>query len=293
MVEAGQTIALAIADAARRLAADSDTARLDAEVLMAHALGVTRSDLILRHMRDPAPPGFAALVDRRAGHEPVAYITGHQEFWGLDLAVGPAVLIPRGDTEVLIEAALARFAGRAPARVIDLGTGSGALLLAALHEWPAAQGVGIDRSDAALATARANADALGLAPRARMIAADWHAPGWAAGLGRFDLVLANPPYVETGAVLDRSVRDHEPHGALFAGAQGLDDYRVILPHLADLLAPGGTALVEIGWTQAEAVCALARGAGLRARVHADLAGRSRAVELDRKEDVQIVQNPGF
>jgi release factor glutamine methyltransferase len=273
------TVAQALVAATRDLAKTGDTARLDAELLMAHALGVTRSELILRHMRDAAPGTFTALVERRRAHEPVAYITGHQEFWGLDLAVSPAVLIPRGDTETLIAAAVERLQGRPPTRVIDLGTGSGALLLAALSRWPDAQGIGTDRSDAALAVARANAERLGLGVRARMITADWTQSRWACGLGRFDLVLANPPYVESGAALDVSVVAHEPHGALFAGAQGLDDYRVILPQLADLLAPGGVALIEIGWTQGPAVMQLARTAGLTAKIHADLAGRPRAVEI--------------
>jgi release factor glutamine methyltransferase len=137
----------------------------------------------------------------------------------------------------------------------------------------------MDRSDAALGVARGNAERLGLNTRAQMIAADWTQDRWGDGLGRFDLVLANPPYVETGAALDPSVAAYEPHGALFAGPQGLDDYRVLLQQMADLLAPGGIALIEIGWTQGAAVSQLARAAGLTAQIHADLAGRPRAIEI--------------
>lgn len=269
-------VGAALAEAAARLAATSDSARIDAEWLMAHALGVSRADLLLRHMRDPVPPGFAALVERRMAHEPVAYITGRQGFWGLDFAVSPAVLIPRADSETLVALALQ---GPAPAQVLDLGTGSGALLLAVLHDTPGASGVGIDRSAAALDVAAANARALGLEHRARFDLRDWTQGPWAEGLGQFDCVLANPPYVESGAALDPDVAAHEPHGALFAGADGLDDYRVLVPQLPALIAPGGRALVEIGWQQGDAVCALARAAGMAARVHPDLAGRARVVEM--------------
>jgi release factor glutamine methyltransferase len=267
----------AIRAAAERLSAISDTARLDAEVLMAHAFGVSRSDLFLRHMRDPEPAGFAALVERRAASEPVAYIVGKQDFFGLTLAVSPAVLIPRGDSEVLVEAALA--ARPNVKRVLDCGTGSGALLLAVLANLPRAIGIGIDRSPEALAVARGNAETTGLADRAEMRMADWDQADLSAGLGHFDLILANPPYVEETAELAPSVRAYEPAGALFAGIEGLDAYRVLLPQLPDLLAPDGAALIEIGHTQAEPVAAIARGAGFECRLHQDLGGRPRVLEL--------------
>lgn len=269
------TVAEAIRDAALCLAETSDTARLDAEVLMAHALGVTRSQLLLGRMRDPVPEQFPALVERRAAHEPVAYVTGRAEFYGLELNVTPATLIPRGDTETLVEAAREIRADRPPTRILDLGTGTGALLLAALSLWPDAEGIATDRSAQTLAVAKANAARH--APAARFLLADWTQDGWSAGLGRFDLILTNPPYVEDDADLDVSVRAFEPAGALFAGAQGLDDYRVLIPQLPGLLAPGGVAVVEIGWRQAEAVVAIGADAGLAAVVHRDLGGRDRVV----------------
>lgn len=269
-------VAEAIRDAALRLTATSDTARLDAEVLMAHALGVTRSELLLRHMREAAPDSYAALVERRAGHEPVAYIAGQQEFFGVPFTVTSDVLIPRGDSEVLVEAALAAMPDAHS--VLDCGTGSGALLLAVLANLPQASGVGIDRSATALTVAQRNAESLGLSARARMVEADWHRPGWSEPLGGpFDLILANPPYVEDHADLHASVRAFEPAGALFAGPEGLDDYRVLIPQLAGLLTPEGRALVEIGHRQAEAVSAIGARAGLCATLHRDLAGRPRVV----------------
>jgi release factor glutamine methyltransferase len=267
----------AIRAAAEALGAVSDTARLDAELLMAHLFGVTRSELLLRHMRDPAPPGFAALVERRGAHEPVAYITGRQEFYGLPFIVTPATLIPRGDSETLVEAALAE---RPDARrVLDLGTGSGALLLAVLAHRRAAQGVGIDRSPEALAVAARNAEQLGLRPQADFRQGDWHAAGWADGLGTFDLVLCNPPYVESHAALDRQVAEFEPASALFAGPEGLDDYRVLIPQLRALMDPQALAILEIGANQAEAVSALAAASGFATELRLDLAGRARALVL--------------
>lgn len=270
------TIGQALRDAAHSLESTSDTARLDAEVLMAHALGVTRSDVLLRHMQDAVPAGFAGLVARRAGHEPVAYIIGNQEFYGREFAVGPAVLIPRADSETIVAAALE--ACPAPARVLDCGVGSGALLLTVLAE-AGGEGVGIDSSAEALAVARGNAQALGLAERAQLLQRDWTRPGWSEGLGRFDLILANPPYVEQDADLTPSVREFEPAGALFSGADGLDDYTILVPQLADLLSPNGIAVVEIGFTQSTAVSQIAEQAGFSAELHRDLAGRPRALCL--------------
>lgn len=281
---AGPTIAAALRDAARRLEAVSDTARLDAELLMARALGVSRGDLLLRHLGDPVPADFAGLIARRIAHEPVAYILGRQDFFGRDFVVGPAVLIPRADSETVVAAALA--ACPAPERVLDCGTGSGALLLTVLAERPGAAGVGIDRSHEALAVARANAARLVPDADVRLVAADWRQAGWDQGLGRFDLILANPPYVEDGAVLSPAVRDWEPAGALFAGPQGLDDYRALIPRLPGLLASGGVAAVEIGAAQAEAVTRIAQGGGMAAALHRDLAGRPRALIL-RVDDLQF------
>ena len=227
------TVALGIREAAEVLAAVSDTPRLDAELLMAHVLGTTRTTMLLDAMRDPAPAAMASLVARRLKHEPVAYILGHQEFYGLNLIVTPDVLIPRGDSETLIEVAQAGLADSPPARILDLGTGSGALLLAALSLWPAARGLGIDRSLGAVAVAAANAGRLGMAARARILHDDWSYPGWADALGRFDLILANPPYVEDDAVLAPQVRGHEPGGPIFPYRQigrGPSSARILLCH---------------------------------------------------------------
>lgn len=274
------TVAARLRTAAAALAPTSDTPRLDAELLMAHTLGVTRSELLLRHMADAAPTAFLPLLARRQRHEPIAYILGEQEFHGLAFKVTSDVLIPRGDSETLVDVALAACPDAK--RVLDCGTGSGALLLAVLSELPEARGIGIDRSAAALAVARDNAERLGLAGRAAMRLADWDAADWTADLGGpFDLVLANPPYVERTAAIAPSVRDHEPAGALFAGDEGLDAYRVLIPHLPELLNRGGVAVVEIGHAQADPVSAIAHAAGLTVVLHRDLASRPRALEMRR------------
>lgn len=270
------SIAQALRDAAARLQNVSDTARLDAELLLAHALGVSRNELLLRQQDLTAPSGFGPLVDRRVEGEPIAYITGVRDFWTISLRVTPDVLIPRPDTETLIEAAIDHFQGRAPVRILDLGTGSGALLLAALDHWPQATGIGVDSFAAALAVARANAEHLGLAGRATFQLGDW-----AEGMvERFDLILANPPYIESNADLAGDVL-HEPASALFAGADGLDDYRRIAPTIARLLAEGGMAAIEIGHDQRESVSALLQEQGLGVAVRKDMAGHDRCLVATR------------
>jgi release factor glutamine methyltransferase len=246
-------------------------------VLLAHALDIPRMALLLDLDRVVDSTVFAALIDRRAGGEPIAYITGTREFWSLDLLVTPDVLIPRPDSETLIEAAVAHFAGTpGPAQVLDLGTGSGALLLAALSEWPAATGIGVDASAAALAVAAGNAARVGFGGRAAFVHGDWDAAD-----GEFDLVLCNPPYVATGEVLPRDVVDWEPAAALFAGADGLDDYRALAPVLGGYLAPGGIGCIEIGATQADAVTALFVGRRLKVALRRDLAGLPRCLVVTK------------
>ena len=270
---AGMTMRAAISAAAAQYFAFSATPRLDAELLMAHALGVTREAMLLGRMSDPVPPGFAAMVDRRAAHEPVAYITGRRAFWTIELAVGPGALVPRADSETLIEAAVAHFGARSPACVLDLGTGPGTLLLAALDQWSNATGLGVDAAPEALAYAGRNAQALGMADRVVLRLGDW-----ADGVEeRYDLILANPPYIGTKEPLPDEVCAHEPAAALFAGADGLDAYRRIAPALPRLLAPGGVTCIEIGATQAEAVRAMLEAQGLTTNVHRDLGGRDRCV----------------
>ena len=248
---------------------------------MAAALGVDRERLLLDPSPGPPPERFAEFVERRLAGEPVAYITGHRAFWTIDLEVGPGALIPRPDSETLIAAAVEHFAGGAgPRRILDLGTGPGTLLLAALDQWPEATGLGIERSTAALAYAERNARRLGLDGRAELRRGDWARDGWARAIGeRFDLVLVNPPYVARGAALGAGVTEHEPGEALFAGADGLDDYRLLAPELGGLIAAGGMAAVEIGFDQAGAVTELLARAGLRATLARDLGGRPRVLTV--------------
>jgi len=269
------SIAQAVRNAATALVPVSETPRLDAEVLMAHALGASREDVLLRRLDDPAPDAFEPLLVRRLAHEPVAYITGRRAFWTIELEVGPGVLVPRPDSETLIEAAVAYFGDRSPARILDLGTGPGTLLLAALDQWPDATGIGVDASEEALAYARRNAVARSL----------FRLGDWAEGLDeRFDLVLCNPPYIEAGAALPPEVALWEPGAALYAGPDGLDAYRQLAARTGALLAPGGIACLEIGAGQEEKARALFAARGFIIESRRDLRGIARCLvlSLDRQ-----------
>jgi release factor glutamine methyltransferase len=270
------SIARALSRATQQIGAASDTPRLDAELLMAEALNVDRDRLLLSPQGKEAPERFWPMVERRIEGEPVAYITGRRAFWDIELHVGPGVLIPRPDSEVLIASAIEHFEGTAgPARILDLGTGPGTLLLAALDLWPKATGVGIDVSRQALSYAAANARRLGFEPRTKLKIGDW-----AKGVNEtFDLILCNPPYVAEGAKLGPGVAEYEPDEALCAGSEGLDAYRELAPQLPGLLAKNGLAAVEIGSDQGESVPPILARDGLSATVAPDLAGRPRAVLL--------------
>ena len=269
-------IARALDDATRQLHETSDTARLDAELLMAESLHIDRDKLILSPPDRDVPKRFWSMVKRRLKDEPIAYITGRRAFWNIDLHVGPGVLVPRPDSEVLIASAIEHFEKNGgPQRILDLGTGPGTLLLAALDIWPDATGLGIDVSRRALSYASANARRLGFEKRLK-----FKTGNWAEGIKEsFDLILCNPPYVAEGAELGPGVREYEPDEALFAGEKGLDAYAELAPQLPGLLNKGGLAAVEIGHDQAKSVTALLERNGLSARVVNDLAERPRAVLL--------------
>jgi release factor glutamine methyltransferase len=276
-----------VADARRRLAtafrgAGLDTPELDARVLVGHGLGVDHATLAVAADRVLTPreaETIAALAARRLAREPVARIVGMKEFWSLSLRLDAAALVPRPETEMLVEAALAAVdaqGARARAlRIADLGTGSGALLLALLSELPHASGVGTDTSMAALDVARANARRLGIA-RAGFVACDYAA----ALRGPFDLIVCNPPYIAAPAIagLPPEVRDHDPRAALDGGRDGLDGHRAVAAAASALLAPDGRLIVEIGAGQAPAVATILIDSGLAiSELRNDLSGIPRAV----------------
>lgn len=274
MVDPAPPVRAALAQATAALLEVSPTARLDAELLMAHALGISRNAMLLSGLDGAAPAAFDALLARRLQHEPVAHLTGVRGFWTIELEVGPGALVPRADSETLIEAAVAHFASTSgPSTILDLGTGPGPLLLAALNQWPAARGLGVERSAAARGYARRNVARLGMTARAHVIGGDWAT----AVAGQFDLVFSNPPYVADADCLPREVADYDPAEALFGGADGLDAYRLIVPALPRLIAPAGVAVLEIGATQADAVREMVAAAGLVPSLRHDLGNRARAV----------------
>jgi release factor glutamine methyltransferase len=261
-----------------------ESAELDARILTGHALGLDLTGLISAAQRQLTPDESAHLEEfarRRLAGEPVARILGEKEFWGLPLRLSSATLVPRPDTETVVELALEllRAGGGLdrPLRIADLGTGSGAILLALLSELPAAQGFGTDISEGALHTAAANAARADLSERATFVACDY-----ASGLtGPFDLIVSNPPYIRSTDIggLAAEVRNHDPLAALDGGADGLDAYRALIPQAARLLAPGGSLVVEAGQGQSGPIEAFMTNAGLTPATapKADLAGIPRAV----------------
>ena len=280
---------LRVGEALRRGAnflAKSQSASLDARVLLKHALNIDDAGLIARSnevLPRDASANYADYLQRRGQGEPVAYITGVKEFWSLEFHVAPGVLIPREDSECLIEAIVARRDKNQKLRIVDLGTGSGCLLCALLSEFPNASGVGVDRSPIAVATAHANIERLGLSARASVAAGDWFAPLE----GAFDIIVANPPYIPDGDLpgLPRDVGAFEPHEALFAGADGLDAYRVILADAPSRLAPEGLLVMECGAGQAKSLLAMLAATEPLSSLFTikDIAGRSRGVGVDRRK----------
>ena len=251
---------------------------MEARLLLAHALGSTPEALLRDRQANIDPIALEPLLSRRLTREPLALILGMREFWSLQFAVSRATLIPRPESETVVEAALAAFARRPPPRrILDLGTGTGCLLLAVLSEFSQAFGIGVDRSDEAARLAVHNAAALGLAGRTAFIVGDW-----AAALdARFDLVLCNPPYIPTSELsrLMPDVANYEPRSALDGGADGLAAYRHVIPDLSRLLSPDGIAVLELGIGQAAPVARIAGETGLSAESRNDLLGIARVLVL--------------
>lgn len=280
------TLVTAWNDTKRRLqAAGVDSPVIDARLLVEAAAGATRADILAeprRPLSDEQSHALEAYVARRERREPVSHILGAKGFWKIMLRVTPAVLTPRPDTETILDVVLPMFAEHEAFTLLDLGVGSGAILLAILAERPAARGLGIDISEEAIAVARENAANLGLAARTALLRGDW-----TAGLDadNFDLVVSNPPYVPSGDIagLAPEVRDHEPRLALDGGPDGLDAYRRLGPEIMRVLKPGGRFAVEIGPDQSDAVEALFAAAGAEGvAVTDDLAGRRRVVSGRKK-----------
>ncbi len=269
----------------RLKAAKVDSPVIDARLLVEAATGASRTDIVTDPYREVPPEALATLdgyLERRSRREPVSRILGRKGFWKIMLQVTPDVLSPRPDTETVVQEALASFDEHRRFDVLDLGVGSGAILLAILAERPLARGLGTDVSDDALAVARDNAAHLGLEGRMALMRGDW-TEGMADA--SFDLVVSNPPYIPEGDIpgLDPEVRDHDPHLALSGGADGLDHYRRLAPEVMRVLRPGGRFLLEIGHDQSAEVEALMRAAGAEeVRTVKDLSDRPRVVAGARK-----------
>lgn len=280
-----KTRAEALRELRRSLAeAGFETAALDARLLLLTALGIAATDLITWPDTPLTPEQsgtLAAFLQRRLNHEPVARIVGEREFWGLPFRLSPETLVPRPDTETLVETALDLLPDRqAPLRIVDFGTGSGCILVALLHELPQATGLGVDLAFGALVTARANANDNRVGKRCHFALSRWAD----AVSGPFDLIVSNPPYIATGVIpgLDEEVREHDPRLALDGGPDGLEPYRILLAEAERLLAPGGLLAVEIGYDQAEDLRSLAVLHGLEIlRIAHDLSGNPRCVAMRR------------
>ncbi|MBM6593407.1 peptide chain release factor N(5)-glutamine methyltransferase [Microvirga pudoricolor] len=259
-----------------------ETAALDARLLLLHALGIGATELVMRP-DEPVTPAqgsaLAALTARRLTHEPMARILGEREFWGLPFRLSPETLVPRPDTETVVATALELFPEwDRPLRIVDLGTGSGCILVSLLHERPRSHGVGVDLSPGALRTARRNAVLNGVGDQARFLASNWAD----AVSGTFDLVVSNPPYIASAVVetLDAEVRHHDPRLALDGGPDGLEPYRILFREAPRLLKAGGAMVLEIGYDQAEAISRLAGAAGLEiVALRHDLGGNPRCVAV--------------
>lgn len=278
------TVDAALAEAAADLAAAGiERPRFEARLLLEAASGRSRGEIVAHGsalLSQPEVDRLGLMVARRRQREPMAYILGRVEFWSLDFAVQPGVLVPRADSETMIEAVVTAFPDvKQPLRLLDMGVGSGCLIVTLLHLFPTAHGVGTDLDETALGCTRHNAERQGVAARLRLRRASW-----AAGeAGPFDLVVSNPPYIRSSTIaeLQPEVAQFEPRAALDGGPDGLDAYRAILADLPRLLAGDGRAFLEIGHDQQEAVTALAVAAGFAVIVHRDLAGLARCLELGR------------
>lgn len=265
-------------------AADIENPTREARWLLAYALAVSDADLIAgdRLVSDTEMDSVKTIVDRRVGGEPVGRIIGEKDFHGLAFLVTPDVLDPRMDTETLVDAAVTRFKDNPPRSILDLGTGSGCILIALLHAFPESTGVGADVSREALAVAAANAVRLGVAERAAFAQSDW---AESVG-GTFDLIVSNPPYISSGDIanLDIGVRDYDPILALDGGFDGLQAYKKIFSQIKNIFSQGGAGFFEVGISQAHDVARLATNEGFLVRgYHADSAGILRVLEIDSGE----------